>query len=1029
MINSIIKWALKNRFTVLFISIIILFLGIYTVIKLPIDVFPSLNKPIVTIMTESNGLAPEEVENLVTFPIENLMNGIPNVEKVRSQSAIGLSVIYVEFKWGSDIYLNRQLITEKLNIAKEQLPKNTTPILSPISSIMGEIMLVSIKSKTGKTSPMELRELSEWVIRPRLLSISGISQVINIGGEVKEYQVLYSPNKLIEYKIEIEELRTAIEKSNLNTTGGFINSKSQEYLVRNNGSLNSIEDLKNTIVLYRKNYPIKLSDIAEVKIGAKVKRGNGSSNASSSVIMSISKQPNGDTLELTKKVENSINDLKKTISEDIEINTNLFRQANFISSAIKNVIEALRDGTIIVIIIIFIFLLNFRITFIVLTSIPLSFVISFFIFKFFDISINTMTLGGLAVAIGELVDDSIVDIENIFRRLKENALLEKPKAKIQVIYKASSEIRSSIIYATFIVVMVFIPLFFLTGIEGRFLMPLGLAYITSLLASLLISITLTPVLASFLLNKNSFSKKEKDSFFVRFIKKYDEKMLRVTLKNPNKVIFTSILLFLVSIFSLFFIGKEFLPPFNEGTLTINVLAQPGISLEESNKIGNVVEKLIIEVPEVISTGRRTGRAELDEHAEGVHYSEVDVDLKESKRSKNEVISDIRKKLSIIKGVSINIGQPISHRIDHLMSGIRAQIAIKIFGDDLNILRIKGTEIKNIIEKIDGATDVQVEKQVLIPQIEFNIKRAEALKYGIKSADITKTLETALNGEVISEIIEGQKRYSVVLRIKEKFKKNISNLKNITINTNSGNQIPISFVAEIKESKGVNQVLRENSKRRIIVMANTSDKALGTVVDDIKKALVNIKLPQGYFIEYAGQFEAQKEATKTLIILTIFSTICVFLLLLKALGNWIFALQVMINIPLALIGAVGAIILTKSNFSIATLVGFISLIGITSRNGIMMISHYIHLMEVEKEVFSEEMIIRGSLERLVPVFMTALTAGFSLIPLAFSIGESGKEILQPLAVTILGGIITSTLLDQIVTPVVFYKYGKNNSKSE
>jgi CzcA family heavy metal efflux pump len=1025
MLNYIINFSLKNRFAVLIITFILVIFGAYTVINLPIDVFPDLNKPTVTIMIESGGLSPEEVENNVTLPIENLMIGITGVERVRSQSGIGLSVIYVEFKWGSDIYIDRQLITEKLNIVKEQLPKNITPVLAPISSIMGEIMLVSVKSKTGKTSPMELRNLSDWTIRNQLLNISGIAQVINIGGQVKQYQVLFSQDKLREFNLTINDIQNSIEKSNTNTTGGFIDYQSKEFLIKNNGRFNSIEELKNTIVSYKKGFPITLGDVTEINFGARTKRGDGGYNSSSAVIMAISKQPNTSTLVLTKQVESTINNLQKHIDKDIEINSNLFRQANFINSSISNVFEALRDGTIIVIIVLFIFLLNFRITLIILTAIPISFIIAFLSFKYIGISINTMTLGGLAVAIGELVDDSIVDIENIFRRLKENKTKNNP---IEVIFNASIEVRASIIYATFIVVFAFMPLFFLNGIEGKLLMPLGLSYIISLLASLITSLTVTPVLASFLLPKSNLIEKEADSPMVKFIKNLDRKLLNYTLDNPNKVITMSSVLFLFAIIILPFLGKDFLPPFNEGTLTVNISAQPSISLAESDKIGKVAEKLLLQVPEVISTGRRTGRAELDEHAEGVHYTEIDVDLKKSNREKDEVLTEIRKKLSLISGVSINVGQPISHRIDHLMSGIKSQIAIKLFGDDLQILRTKGEEIKKLLLNIEGATDIQIEKQVLIPQVQFNVNRKNALKYGLAPADITNLLETYLNGKVITEAIEGQKRYDVILRLKNEDRNNFNNLKNIFINTPNGFQIPLSYVVDMNTYNGVNQILKENSKRRIVIMANTSNRALSLVVKDIKdKIEKNIKIPEGYFIQYDGQFEAQQEATKNIIILTIFSILIIFLLLIKVLGNWKLAIQVMINIPLALIGAVGIMIITKTNFSVATLVGFISLIGITSRNGIMMISHYIHLMEEEGEVFSKEMIIRGSLERLVPVLMTALTAGLSLIPLAIAEGESGKEILQPLALVVLGGILTSTLLDQVITPTIFFKFGKKHHK--
>jgi len=1024
MLNKIIKWSLGNRFIIIALAAIIMIFGTYVVFNLPVDVFPDLNRPSVTIMSEAGGLAPEEVENLVTFPVETMMNGIPGVERVRSQSGIGLSIIWVEFKWGTDIMTARQMVAEKLNVAKEQLPEEVTPVMAPISSIMGEIMLVSVSSKTGSTSPMDLRTLAEWVIRPRIMTIPGIAQVINIGGEVKQYQVLVSPEKLKQFDITIEEIIQATKESNISTTGGFIDVQSQEYLVRNLGRINSLDDLKNTVVTYKNGSAVTLADVTEVKLGARIKRGDGGTNANPSVIMAISKQPGASTLTLTRQIDNAIKELQKGVSPDIIINPNLFRQANFIETSIANVIEALRDGTIMVVIVLFLFLLNFRITAIILTAIPLSFIITFLIFRYFELSINTMTLGGLAVAIGELVDDSIVDIENIFRRLKENKLLEKPRPSLQVIYEASLEVRSSIVYATFIVVVVFFPLFFLDGVEGRLLMPLGLAYILSLLASLIVSLTVTPVLASFLLPNAKVMDHEKEGFMVRFLKKWDEKMLHWTLRHPKKVIAGATIMFLMSLATLPFIGTEFLPPFNEGTLTVNLLAQPGTSLSESNKSGQIAEKLILEVPEVISTGRRTGRAELDEHAEGVHYSEVDVDLKKSERSREEILNDIRSKLKLIPGVTINVGQPISHRIDHLMSGIRAQIAIKLFGDDLGTLRAKAEEIRGVIAGIEGATDVQVEKQVLIPQVKFSINRTEAKRYGLRPGNIAEILESSLNGQVVSEVIEGQRRFDLIVRLEDKYRDNLDSIRNITINTPSGVQIPVSSIADITEEPGPNQVLRENTKRRIVVMANTSGRDLGSIVEEIQKKVGSgVKLPEGYFVEYAGQFEAQKDATRRLLILSIFSVLIIFFLLIKALGDWRMALQVMVNVPLALIGAVLALILTGGVFSVATLVGFISLIGITSRNGIMMLSHYLHLMREENEEFSEDMIIRGSLERLIPVMMTALTAGLSLIPLAIAAGEPGKEILQPLAVVVLGGILTSTILDQVVTPAIFFKFGK------
>lgn len=1026
--NAIIKWALQNRLIVVAISALLLVWGGYVALNLPVDVFPDLNKPTITILTEANGLAPEEVETQVSYPIETVMNGVPGVSRVRSVSGIGLSIVYVEFDWGTDIYRNRQLVSEKITEAREQLPEGVSPFLAPISSIMGEIMLIAVSSKDGKTDPLELRTLADWTIRPRLLTITGVSQVIPIGGGVKQYQALVSPEKLKQFGITIEEVSTALEKSNANSTGGFVDAQSQEYLVRNLGRFYSIEELKQTVVAYRNNTAIRLGDVASVEFGARIKRGEAGTNGKPAVIVSVQKQPGASTLELTEKVDEAIKELQKTLPADVEINPRLFRQASFIDNSIDNVIEALRDGAILVAIVLFLFLLNFRTTFITLTAIPLSFVVTFLVLWAFGISINTMTLGGLAVAIGELVDDAIVDVENVFRRLRENRHSANPRPSLEVIYLASLEIRSSIVYATIIVALVFLPLFMLTGVEGRLLAPLGLAYITALVASLFVSLTITPVLASYLLPKMKAMKEETDGFFVRFLKKYDEKLLHWTLRHPYKIMVGTVILFALTMATLPFVGTSFLPEFNEGTLTVNVQAQPGTSLAESNRIGQISEKLILEVPEVISTGRRTGRAELDEHAEGVHYTEIDVDLKESDRTREEILAAIREKLAVVPGVTVNVGQPISHRLDHLQSGVRAQIAVKLFGDDLATLRSKAEEIRNAIQTVEGATDVSIERQVLIPQIRFNVDRTKAAQYGLQPGEITQTLETALNGRVVSQAIEGARRYDVAVRFDDASRNSIDALRNVTIDTPNGTQIPISAVATIENLPGPNQILRENAKRRIVIGANTAGRDLGSVAQEIQQKIgAQVSLPEGYFIEYGGQFEATREATRTLSLLTIFSLVAIFFLLIKALGDWRSALQVMINIPLALIGAVIALLLSGGVFSIATLVGFISLVGITSRNGIMMISHYLHLMKEEGEDFTEEMIIRGSLERLVPVMMTALTAGLSLLPLAIAADAPGKEILHPLAVVVLGGIITSTLLDQIVTPAVFYKFGRPSAE--
>ncbi|MFZ1700977.1 MAG: efflux RND transporter permease subunit [Pyrinomonadaceae bacterium] len=1023
MLNGIIKWSLNNRMIVVALAALIFVWGTYVALNLPVDVFPDLNKPTVTILIEAEGLAPEEVETQVSFPIETLMNGVPGVTRVRSQSGVGLAIVYVEFDWGTDVYRNRQLVTEKISQANEQLPAGVTPFIAPISSIMGEIMLISVRSTDGKTSPLDVRTIADWTIRPRLLTIPGVSQVINIGGGVKQYQVLLSPEKLRQFGVTVEEVSKALENSNLNSTGGFVDTNSQEFLVRNLGRFYSIDELKQTVVVYRNNTAIRLGDVATVEFGSRIKRGDAGTMGTPAVIMSVQKQPGASTLDLTEKVDQAVREVQTTLSGDVEINTKLFRQASFIDASISNVVEALRDGAILVVIVLFLFLLNFRTTFITLTAIPLSFVVTFLVLYAFGISINTMTLGGLAVAIGELVDDAIVDIENIFRRLRENRHAENPRPTLEVVYHASLEVRTSIVYATVIVALVFIPLFALTGVEGRLLAPLGLAYITALVASLFVSLTVTPVLASYLLPKMKAMREEKDSFVVRFLKKWDEKLLHKTIGHPYKVMAGAAILFLLAVATLPFVGTSFLPDFNEGTLTINVLAQPGTSLSESNRIGQIAEKQLLQVPEVISTGRRTGRAELDEHAEGVHYTEIDVDLKEG-RDREAILSDIREKLAIIPGITSNVGQPISHRLDHLQSGVRAQIAVKLFGDDLGTLRSKAEEIRNVMQTVEGATDVNIEKQVLIPQVRFNIDRAKAAQFGLSPGEVAETLETALNGKKVSEAIEGQRRYDVVVRFDDASRSSVDALRSVTIDTPQGTQIPASAVATIEEIPGPNQVLRENTQRRIVVSANTSGRDLGSVVGEMQQRVATqVSLPQGYFVEFGGQFQASQEATRTLSTLTVFSLVAIFFLLMKALGDWRSAAQVMINIPLALIGAIIALLLSGGVFSIATLVGFISLVGITSRNGIMMISHYLHLMREEGEEFTEQMVIRGSLERLVPVLMTALTAGLSLIPFVLAADAPGKEILHPLAVVVLGGILTSTLLDQIVTPAVFFKFGK------
>lgn len=1029
MLNNIISWALKNRLLVVSITALVTVYGGITITHLPVDVFPDLNRPTVNIMTESGGMAPEEVETLVTLPLETVLNGLPGVQRVRSSSGVGLSVIYVEFDWGTDIFRNRQLVAEKLSLVQEKLPPGIVPVMGPISSIMGEIQLVGLYSKDDKTLPQDVRTIADWTIRPRLMSIPGISQVISIGGGVKQYQILISSEKLKKTQLSLDDVEKALSSVSKNSTGGFIDLDKKEYLIRNIGQIRSVEELESSVVGLHLGRPVLVKDIAEVKIGSQVKRGDGSVNGNAAVIMSIQKQPGSSTIDLTKEIEKAFDEIQRGLPKDIIVEKNLFKQASFIKNAISNVEEALRDGAIFVAIVLFIFLMNFRTTAITLTAIPLSFVVTAIVMKFFGISINTMTLGGLAVAIGELVDDAIVDVENVYRRLKENSQSANPKSLLRVIFEASSEVRNSIVLATIIVVLVFVPLFYLSGIEGRLFIPLGIAYIVSILSSLVVSLTVTPVMCSYLLTKADFLKHKADGKFVAFLKKFDKKLLEKILDKPLPLLIGTVILFSISISTLPFMGRDFLPKFNEGTATISLILQPGVSLEESNRVGTEAEKIILTVPEVKSVARRTGRAELDEHAEGVHSSEIDVDFNEGGREKNIVLDDIREKLSKLEGAFVSVGQPISHRLDHLLSGVRAQIAIKVFGTQLPTLRGKAAEIYTAIKDIEGVVDLQVEQQVLIPQVKIQILREEAAKFGINSGEMIENLEMALNGEVVGQIIDQQRFFNVFMRFDEASRSDPEAMKKTTIKIlPDGTKVTLEQVADVYTADGPNLVNRENMQRRIVVSANSSGRDLDSLVKEIqKKVSEKVQIPEGYFLTYGGQFESQQSASRLILLLGTLSLIAIFIVLYSHFKSAFISVQIMLNVPMALIGSVIAVFLSDRTLSVATMVAFITLCGIASRNGIMMISHYLHLMEHEGEKFTKDMVIRGSLERLVPVLMTALTAGLALIPLVLSAGEPGKEILHPVAVVILGGLISSTLLDMVVTPAVFYRFGKKSTE--
>jgi CzcA family heavy metal efflux pump len=1026
MFDRIIAFSIRNRLLVVALAALVVAYGAWVLRTLPVDVFPDLNRPTVTIFTEAPGLSPEEVETLVTLPLETAVNGATHVERVRSLSGIGLSLVFVEFDWKTDIYLARQVVAERIQGVGENLPDGIRPFLGPISSIMGQIMAIGVTSKNPKVGPMEMRSLAEWDIKRRLLSIPGVSQITIQGGDLKEYQVLVDPRKLIGYGISLHEVRTALEESNVNSSGGFLLEPYEEKLIRNIARVEGPEDLGNTVV---KTAPggtsILLRDIAEIRTaGPLVKRGDAGVNGEPAVLLAVSKQPGVDTVQLTRAIEKELQALQSTLPEGVSLHDDIFRQANFIERAIANVVEALRDGSLMVSIVLFLFLLNFRTTFITLTAIPLSLLITFIVFQWFGLGINTMTLGGLAVAIGELVDDAIVDVENVFRRLRENRLSATPKPTSAVVLSASREVRNSIVFATLIVILVFIPLFALDGIEGRIFAPLGLAYIVSIAASLLVAVTVTPALCSYLLPNMKKMAHPKDGLLVRFFKGLVARVLAIGFRVPKTLFALVLMAFLGAVALVPFLGREFLPPFNEGSATVFVVSAPGTSLEESTRLGRIAEQLLREIPEVRTIGRRTGRAEGDEHVMEVNSTEIEFELATSKRPRSEILADIRARMAEIPGALTSVGQPISHRIDHLLSGVQAQVAIKIFGDDLETLREKAEAIRAIVAAIPGFTDVQTEHQTLIPQIHVRIDRSKAALFGLRPGEVARYAELALRGSVVTEVLEGQRSYNVTLRLPDSARRDVESIRQIPIDTLNGRIVPLGLVADVEEAMGPNMVNRENGQRRTYVSANVAGRDLvGAVEEARQKIATSVKLPTGYFISYGGQFESQASASRLLLLLGLASFTGMFLVLYLQFRSVPLALQVMLNIPLAFIGSVvGVWFFSDRTVSIASMVGFIALTGIAARNGIMMISHYLHLMREEGENFDQKMIIRGTQERIIPVLMTALTAGFALVPLLLGAGQPGREILHPVAVVIFFGLFSSTLLDLTIRPLIFWKFG-------
>lgn len=1024
MLNKIIHFSLHNRIVILVAAVLLLIGGTYTAFHTEVDVFPDLNAPTVVVMTEANGMAAEEVEQLVTFPIETAVNGATNVRRVRSSSTTGFSVVWVEFDWDTDIYLARQIVSEKLSVVGEDLPANAgKPTLGPQSSILGELLIIGITSDS--TSMLDLRTLADWTIRPRLLSTGGVAQVAVIGGDVKEYQVSLDPGRMKHYGITLDEVMTVTRTMNQNANGGVLYEYGNEYIVR--GVLSTADAVKmgRSVVKTVGGAPVTLEDIADVKIGAQEpKLGTASERGKPAVILTVTKQPNTSTLDLTEKLDAAVADLQKNLPPDVKISTDVFRQSRFIENSIGNVQKSLYEGSIFVVIVLFLFLANVRTTVISLVTLPISMVSAILVLHFMGLTINTMSLGGLAIAIGSLVDDAIVDVENVWKRIRENrALPESERLPIlDVVFNASKEVRMPILNSTLIIIVSFIPLFFLTGMEGRMLVPLGIAFIVALLASTVVALTLTPVLCSYLLGKTKGNKIPKEAFVAVWLKKVYKRALEWTLNHKRVVIGSTVGLFVVALGLFFTLGRSFLPPFNEGSFTINVSSLPGISLAESDKLGRRAEELLLSIPEIQTVARKTGRAELDEHALGVNTSEIEAPFQLKDRSREELIADVREKLGTITGANIEIGQPISHRIDAMLSGTKANIAIKLFGNDLNKMYEIGNQIKNALGDVEGIADLNVEQQIERPQLKIVPKREMLAKFGISLPQFSEFVNVNLAGEVVSQVYEDGKAFNLVVRTKDDSRDQIEKVRNLMIDTGEGKKIPLQYVADVESAMGPNTINRENVKRKIVISANTAGRDLRSVVNDIQERVdKEIKLPEGYHIEYGGQFESEQAASRTLLLTSLMSIAIIFLLLFGEFRSMKLSAVVLINLPLALIGGVFALIFTSGEISIPAIIGFISLFGIATRNGMLLISHYNTLRAEGLE--PHECVIQGSLDRLNPILMTALSSALALIPLALGGSLPGNEIQSPMAKVILGGLLTSTFLNGFIVPAVYLMMNK------
>lgn len=1031
MLNKIIHFSLQNRLLVLVASVLLLIGGTYTAFHTEVDVFPDLNAPTVVVMTEAGGMAAEEVEQLVTFPIETAVNGATGVRRVRSSSTTGFSVVWVEFDWDTDIYLARQIVSEKLATVGESLPENVgNPTLGPQSSILGELLIVGLTADS--TSMLDLRTLADWTIRPRLLSTGGVAQVAVLGGDIKEYQILLHPERMRHYGVTLGEVMEVTRGMNQNTNGGVIYEYGNEYIVRGVVSTEDVQEMARAVIKTAGGVPIVLEDVADVRIGAQQpKLGLASEKGKPAVLITVTKQPNTGTIELTEKLEAALKDLQKNLPPDVHVSTDTFRQSRFIESSISNVQHSLYEGAIFVVIVLFLFLANVRTTVISLVTLPLSLVVAVLVLHYMGLSINTMSLGGMAIAIGSLVDDAIVDVENVWKHLRQNRMLPAGERRPvrEVVFNASREVRMPILNSTLIIIVSFVPLFFLSGMEGRMLVPLGIAFIVALFASTVVALTLTPVLCSYLLGGGKKEGLPREAFLAVWLRTYYARALEWALAHKRSVLTGTVALFVVALGLFFTLGHSFLPSFNEGSFTINVSSLPGISLEESDKIGRQAEEILLSIPEIQTVARKTGRAELDEHALGVNVSELEAPFELKDRSHRELLDEVRRKLSVITGANIEIGQPISHRIDAMLSGTQASIAIKLFGDDLNRMFALGNQIKDAVKDVEGIADLNVEQQIERPELKIVPRREMLAKYGISLAQFNEFVTVNMAGETVSQVYDNGKAFNLVVRASEDNRGSIERIRDLMIDDAEGRKVPLSYVADVVSSMGPNTINRENVKRKIVISANTSGRDLRSVVDDIRKRVDDeIRLPEGYHIEYGGQFESEQAASRTLLLASLMSIVVIFLLLYVQFKNGVQSAIILLNLPLALIGGVFVLLCTTGELSIPAIIGFISLFGIATRNGMLLISHY-NLLREEQGMGLRECIVHGSLDRLNPILMTALSSALALIPLALRGDLPGNEIQSPMAKVILGGLLTSTFLNAFIVPIVYELMHRKEMKNE